>query len=195
MAKIHKLTRGENTIYPATIPQAVVDPANNEKLPVTLAKKAEHGYESNPKSLKEVDDEKAEHGYAVEETPKTLKEVDTLATQNAEDISQLASQVIYDVTKNNPTAGLNNDGKFESLSTLLLDADLSTLIPSVVRCGGMSIRFVQSSDNKYVQYRLTSDTFNTTEANWQGDSRVFDGGRADSVYGGARNINCGNAQG
>lgn len=27
------------------------------------------------------------------------------------------------------------------------------------------------------------------------DSRVFDGGRADSVYGGARNINCGNAQG
>lgn len=27
------------------------------------------------------------------------------------------------------------------------------------------------------------------------DSRVFDGGRADSVYGGSRNINCGNAQG
>lgn len=27
------------------------------------------------------------------------------------------------------------------------------------------------------------------------DSRVFDGGRADSKYGGARNVNCGNAQG
>lgn len=27
------------------------------------------------------------------------------------------------------------------------------------------------------------------------DSRVFDGGRADSVYGGARNVDCGNAQG
>lgn len=27
------------------------------------------------------------------------------------------------------------------------------------------------------------------------DSRVFDGGRADSKYGGARNIDCGNAQG
>lgn len=27
------------------------------------------------------------------------------------------------------------------------------------------------------------------------DSRVFDGGRADTKYGGARNINCGNAQG
>lgn len=27
------------------------------------------------------------------------------------------------------------------------------------------------------------------------DSRVFDGGRADSKYGGARNINCGDAQG
>ena len=27
------------------------------------------------------------------------------------------------------------------------------------------------------------------------DSRVFDGGRADSVYGGSRNIDCGTAQG
>lgn len=27
------------------------------------------------------------------------------------------------------------------------------------------------------------------------DSRVFDGGRADTKYGGARNVNCGNAQG
>ena len=40
-------------------------------------------------------------------------------------------------------------------------------IPDDLRKGGMSVKFVQSSDNKYVQYRLTSDTFNTTEANWQ----------------------------
>lgn len=92
MAKIHKLTRGENTIYPATIPQAVVDPANNEKLPVTLAKKAEHGYESNPKTLKSVDDAKADHGYDVEETPKTLKEVD-------DEVIQLAGDVKYSTEK------------------------------------------------------------------------------------------------
>ena len=41
-------------------------------------------------------------------------------------------------------------------------------IPEGVRKGGMSIKFVQSSDNKYVQYRLMTDSFNTTLANWQG---------------------------
>ena len=81
-------------------------------------------------------------------------------------ISQLGQQVIYDVTKNNPTAGPNNDGKFESLSALLSDANLSTLIPIAVRCGGMSIRFVQTSDNKYVQYRLTADEFTTDTTQW-----------------------------
>lgn len=86
---------------------------------------------------------------------------------SAEAVNQLGQQVIYDVTKNNPTAGPNNDGKFESLSALLSDANLSTLIPIAVRCGGMSIRFVQSSDNKYVQYRLMSDIFSISPFDWQ----------------------------
>ena len=56
--------------------------------------------------------------------------------------------IIFDVSE-------HNDGAtFESLSALLGEANLSTLIPTSVRRGGMSIRFVQSSDNKYVQYRL-----------------------------------------
>ena len=56
-------------------------------------------------------------------------------------ISKLDKQVIYDVT-------INNEGStFTSLSALLSSENLSTLIPSTVRCGGMSIRFVQSSDN------------------------------------------------
>lgn len=93
MAKIEKIKKGTATIYPATIPQAVVDPATEKTVREELDERANHGYESNPKSLKEVDDEKADHGYAVEETPKTLKEVDTLATQNTEDISQLAGEV------------------------------------------------------------------------------------------------------
>ena len=41
-------------------------------------------------------------------------------------------------------------------------------IPQSLRKGGMSVKFVQTSDNKYVQYRLMSDTFNTIVANWQG---------------------------
>lgn len=81
---------------------------------------------------------------------------------------ELALGAVYDVSAKNPTAGVNNDGKWESLSALLEDANLDTLIPISVRKGGMSIKFVQSSDKKYVQYRLMSDTFSTTESDWQG---------------------------
>jgi len=81
---------------------------------------------------------------------------------------ELALGAVYDVSAKNPTAGPNNDGKFESLYALLSDANLNTLIPFSVRRGGMSIKFIQSSDNKYLQYRLMSDTFSTTESDWQG---------------------------
>ena len=69
---------------------------------------------------------------------------------------------VYDVT-------VNNDGiTFTSLSVLLSSENLSTLIPTSVQHGGMSIRFVQSSDNKYVQYRLMKNIWSTTETDWQG---------------------------
>ena len=77
-------------------------------------------------------------------------------------LSKLESGVIYDVTA-------NNDGAtFPSLSALLSSENLSTLIPTSVRHGGMSVRFVQSSDNKYVQYRLMDQTFSTIVSDWQG---------------------------
>lgn len=69
---------------------------------------------------------------------------------------------IYDVSAR------NNDATFESLQSLLSSDNLSTLIPTAVRSGGMTIRFVQSSDNKYVQYRLMSNDFSTTVSDWQG---------------------------
>lgn len=55
--------------------------------------------------------------------------------------------------------------------TLATYANLSAAIaaiPEGKRAGGMSVKFVLTSDNKYVQYRLMSDTFNTNVANWQG---------------------------
>ena len=67
---------------------------------------------------------------------------------------------IYDVS------ACNGGVAFESLAALLDSYNLSTLIPTSVRCGGMTIRFVQSSDNKYVQYRLMTTTFSTTESDW-----------------------------
>ena len=109
--------------------------------------------------------------------------IDDAPTANSDNLvrsggvqNELALGAVYDVSAKNPTAGPNNDGKFESLSALLSDASLNTLIPTTVRKGGMSIKFVLSSDNKYVQYRLMSDTFNTTPANWQGvDDKPTDG--------------------
>jgi hypothetical protein len=116
MAKIKKIQRTVDgvltTEYPVTIHQAVVDVETDETLNVTLSNiknditnKANHGYDSSPKTLKEVDDAKvdkssikqvngssevdvmsqkavtdelaakAAHGYS-EEEPKTLKEID-----------------------------------------------------------------------------------------------------------------------
>ena len=43
---------------------------------------------------------------------------------------------IYDISYH------NNGTTFPSLSALLSSENLSTLIPTAVRCGGMSIRFI-----------------------------------------------------
>ena len=110
--------------------------------------------------------------------------------------------IIFDVSAN------NNDAVFESLSTILNSSDLSILIPTSVRRGGMTIRFIQgseqSSDNKYVQYRLMADSFSTTVVDWQGiddkptvgsDNLVKSGGVAnklseleETLYGITKNI-------
>ena len=86
-------------------------------------------------------------------------DVKKININQSEQIYNIASD-IYDVSAR------NNGVTFESLSALLSDENLSTLIPIAVRCGGMSIRFVQSSDNKYVQYRLMTSEWSLTESDW-----------------------------
>lgn len=70
---------------------------------------------------------------------------------------------VYDVSKRNPTAGLNSDGKF-TLDYILDNAN--TLIPTSWRHGGMIISFVHSSDNKYIQYFLAKNEWSASEADW-----------------------------
>lgn len=41
-------------------------------------------------------------------------------------------------------------------------------IPQNLRKGGMSVKFVLTSDNKYVQYRLMTNQWSTTVTDWQG---------------------------
>lgn len=69
---------------------------------------------------------------------------------------------VYDVSAHNKSE------VFESLQALLSSSNLSTLIPMSVQHGGMSIRFMRSSDNKYVQYMLMDNTFSTNVTDWQG---------------------------
>jgi hypothetical protein len=76
---------------------------------------------------------------------------------------------VYDVSKRNPTAGPNSDGKF-TLDYILSNAD--TLIPTGWRHGGMNISFVHTYDNKYVQARCIADEFTTDTTQWV----VDDGG-------------------
>lgn len=103
------------------------------------------------------------------------KKADKTAVEDETKRAQSAEQaIIYDVS------ACNSGVVFESLSVLLSSSNLSTLIPTSVRHGGMTIRFVQSSNNNYVQYRLMSTSFSTNEADWQGDAimetdRIADG--------------------
>ena len=96
-------------------------------------------------------------------TENARKEAETLRVQ-AE--AARAQAVIFDVSS-------HNDGAvFDSLSALLSNSNLDTLIPVSVRHGGMTIRFIQgseqSSDNKYVQYRLMSTDWSNVAGDWQG---------------------------
>lgn len=64
----------------------------------------------------------------------------------------------------------------EDPHTLATYANLSealAAIPSDYQKGGMSIKYVHTSDNKYVQYRLMSNSFNTNVANWQGVDELY----------------------
>ena len=78
--------------------------------------------------------------------------------------------------------------KFDDLSQAL--GTNGANVPEAARKPGMSVCFVLNSDNKYVQYRLMSDTFNTTVVNWQGvddkptagsDNLVNSGGVANKL--------------
>ena len=74
--------------------------------------------------------------------------LDKILEASQEKLTELESEAIYDVSAH------NNNAVFESLQSLLSNSDLNSLIPTSIRCGGMSIRFINFY-NKYVQYRYT----------------------------------------
>ena len=60
----------------------------------------------------------------------------------------------------------NNNAKYTNLTDAL--GTNGEHVPQSLRKGGMSVKYVSSSDNKYVQYRLMAQSFSTTESDWQG---------------------------
>lgn len=75
-----------------------------------------------------------------------------------------ACGLIYDISV---AHAVNNvPAQYKSLSAAL--GTNGANIPQDVRRGGMSIKFIQSSDNKYVQYRLMADAWSIKVADWQG---------------------------
>ena len=99
------------------------------------------------------------------------KRLDNILEESQNKLSELELEQIqggvYDISAH------NNNAVFKSLQALLSSSNLNTLIPKSVRHGGMSIRFVQSSDNKYVQWRLVSKDWNTDVNNWVAENEDF----------------------
>ena len=90
-----------------------------------------------------------------------IDEIPTAGSQNLVKSGGVAREIVWDVTAR------NSNTTFASLNALLSDANLATLIPTTIRRGGMQIRFVLSSDNKYVQYFLTKNQWSTSESDWE----------------------------
>ena len=95
------------------------------------------------------------------------------------DTATVTPGVVYDISK-------ETGQSYETLS----DALSGSNVPLEIREGGMTVRFVSNSDNKYVQYRLMSTSFSTNESDWQGvddeptpgsDNLVKSGGVANNL--------------
>ena len=75
------------------------------------------------------------------------------------DLETHLTGLIFDVSE------ANNETSYESLSDALSVAN-NILLPEQKK-GGMTIKYIQSSDNKYVQYFLTKNTWSVSEGDWQ----------------------------
>lgn len=71
-----------------------------------------------------------------------------------------APKVIYDIS------AAHNNTKYTDLSDAL--GTNGGNIPQEYRKGGITVRYVQTSDNKYVQYRLMKNDWSATITDWQG---------------------------
>lgn len=160
--KRDNLNNPNNTTYPTT--KAVADElAKNTDKISNLEKELVNSFEDDDYSFL---DGATTHVLTKNRNPiKPMTDFNSVFDADGKSLTEFESGIIYDVSSHNGGVA------FESLSALLGSSNLSTLIPTSVRHGGMSIRFIQgseqSADNKYVQYFLTKDDWSTTESDWE----------------------------
>ena len=168
--------KSEDTIYRYTLKANAwsADPINwfsvEDKLN-DLVDKTTMGTELDKKFDKE---SVAQESGSAEDKVMSQKATTTAIADETTRAKAAEEAILFDVSAH------NSGVVFESLSALLSSSNLSTLIPTSVRHGGMSIRFIQGSeqgsDNKYVQYRLLTTSFSTTESDWTkgGGDGIYD---------------------
>ena len=72
---------------------------------------------------------------------------------------------VFDVSAKYPTSGVDGGNTYTLQGAL---AVLNTNLLASKKKGGMSIKFIQSIDNKYVQARCMAQNFTTDTTQWQG---------------------------
>ena len=85
---------------------------------------------------------------------------------------------VFDISTTNATGGV--PAKYTDLAAAL--GANGANVPEAVRKGGMSVKFIRSSDSKYAQYRLMLSTFTAaqfaTVTNWQSSEPVQEKGQS-----------------
>ena len=106
----------------------------------------------------------------------------TLNKISINDTTTVNTGIVYDISK------AHSGSTYTDLADALGTDGKN--VPLEVREGGMSVKFIQTSDNKYVKYRLMTHIFSTDGDDWQGvdeqptvgsDNLVKSGGVADSI--------------
>lgn len=140
------------------------------------------------KKQSQINSETLQHVESIDAALQELSPDQTEALALATDVVNLKKDVdqgaVFDVSAKYPTSGVDGGNTYTLEGAL---AVLNANLPANKKKGGMSIKFVQSSDNKYVQYRYMLEYANTTAgnqafldtANWQGVTNEVKAGSKD----------------
>lgn len=85
---------------------------------------------------------------------------DSTGAASLEKVNQLGQEVIYDVSAN------NGGTTYANLASAI------AAVPNSLHLGGITIRFISSSSQKYEQYRLINSQWSNDVSKWQGEDKM-----------------------